>query len=59
MTMRKLHDAERVLCGHSERRRYHGETDEDVAKQARGAIAADLHPSACVGEGRDERSRGE
>jgi triosephosphate isomerase len=44
-----------VLCGHSERRRYHGETDDDVARQAIAALEAKLHPIVCVGETLEER----
>ncbi|MDO8648658.1 MAG: triose-phosphate isomerase [Candidatus Peregrinibacteria bacterium] len=47
-----------VLCGHSERRRYHGETDEDVARQAKAALDAGLHPIVCVGETLEEREQG-
>lgn len=44
-----------VLCGHSERRRYHHESDEEVAEQAVAALEANLHPVICVGETADER----
>jgi triosephosphate isomerase len=47
-----------VLCGHSERRRDHGETDELVAAKARAALAAGLVPIVCVGESRRERHDG-
>ena len=47
-----------VLCGHSERRRDHGETDELVAKKAVAALAAGLSPIVCVGETRAERHAG-
>jgi len=47
-----------VLCGHSERRRDHGETDEFVAKQAIAALEAKLHPIVCVGETSHERDAG-
>lgn len=39
-----------VLCGHSERRQHHGETDEFVRSQAEAALAAGLVPIVCVGE---------
>ncbi len=48
-----------VLCGHSERRQLHGESDELVARKARAAAVAGLVPLLCVGETRDERHRGE
>lgn len=47
-----------VICGHSERRRDHGETDALVAAKARAALAAGLAPVVCVGETRDERHSG-
>lgn len=47
-----------VLCGHSERRRYHGETDAFVAEQAAAALEAGLHPIVCVGETEEERKKG-
>jgi triosephosphate isomerase (TIM) len=48
-----------AIVGHSERRQYFGETDEDVAKRARGALDAGLSVIACVGETEEERERGE
>lgn len=39
-----------VLCGHSERRQHHGETDEAVRTQTEAALAAGLIPVVCVGE---------
>ena len=47
-----------VLCGHSERRSHHHETDEMVAAQVRAAIAAGLTPILCIGETADERAAG-
>jgi triosephosphate isomerase len=47
-----------VLCGHSERRRDHGESDALVAAKARAALAAGLAPIVCVGETREERHSG-
>jgi triosephosphate isomerase len=47
-----------ALCGHSERRRDHGETDDLVARKAQAALAAGLVPVVCVGETRDERHSG-
>jgi triosephosphate isomerase (TIM) len=46
------------LVGHSERRRYFGETDETVGLRARGALDAGLRVVACVGETQDERESG-
>ncbi len=47
-----------VLCGHSERRKYHGETDEDVGAQVKAAMDSKLIPIACVGETLEEREEG-
>jgi triosephosphate isomerase (TIM) len=47
-----------VLCGHSERRRDHGESDELVGKKAAAALRHGLTPLVCVGETRDERQAG-
>lgn len=42
--------AKYVIVGHSERRQYHGETNEIVRQKASAAIAAGLTPIICVGE---------
>lgn len=47
-----------VLCGHSERRQYHGEPDELVARKANAAVRNCLTPMICLGETRDERRAG-
>ena len=47
-----------VLAGHSERRHLFGETDEQVAKKARAALAAGITPLVCVGETLAERDGG-
>ncbi len=47
-----------VLCGHSERRINHGETDDSVRAQAEAALAAGLKPILCVGETAEERAAG-
>ncbi|HEX5484032.1 MAG TPA: triose-phosphate isomerase [Terriglobia bacterium] len=44
-----------VIIGHSERRHYHGETDERVNRKLKAALAAGLIPIACVGETLAER----
>jgi triosephosphate isomerase (TIM) len=44
-----------VLAGHSERRHLFGETDDQVAKKARAALAAGITPMVCVGETLAER----
>lgn len=47
-----------VLVGHSERRAYHGETDEVVASKVQAAYRHGLTPILCVGEGLDIREAG-
>ena len=47
-----------VIVGHSERRSYHGESDELVARKAARALAASLVPIVCVGETLQEREAG-
>lgn len=48
-----------VIVGHSERRAYHGESDEMVGHKAARAIAAGLVPIVCVGETLAEREAGQ
>ncbi|MDP9121808.1 MAG: triose-phosphate isomerase [Acidobacteriota bacterium] len=48
-----------VLCGHSERRRDHGETDDLVARKVTAAVRSGLTPLVCVGETRQEREAGQ
>jgi triosephosphate isomerase len=48
-----------VILGHSERRQYHGETDDLVAAKLTAAVSAGLQPILCVGETRDQRENGE
>ena len=47
-----------VLCGHSDRRSFHNESNEDVAAQAIAALEAGLHPVVCFGETEKERDSG-
>jgi triosephosphate isomerase (TIM) len=47
-----------VIVGHSERRRYHGETDAAVRAKALAARRAGLLAIVCVGETRAEREAG-
>src|ERR1700693_3621633 len=44
-----------VIIGHSERRKYFGETDETVLKKTVAALDAGLTPIVCVGERLEER----
>lgn len=48
-----------VLCGHSERREHHHESNESVAKQVAAALAKNLTPVLCVGETADQREMDE
>ena len=47
-----------VVVGHSERREYHGESDETVNAKATKAVAAGMTPIVCVGEGLEVRREG-
>ncbi|MGA8611881.1 MAG: triose-phosphate isomerase [Xanthobacteraceae bacterium] len=47
-----------VIIGHSERRRYHGETDAAVRAKALAARRAGILAIVCVGESRTERDAG-
>ncbi|MGC4948256.1 triose-phosphate isomerase [Streptomyces sp. DT224] len=48
-----------VAVGHSERRQYHGETDEVCNAKVKAAYKHGLTPILCVGEGLDVRKAGE
>ncbi len=48
-----------VLVGHSERRQYHDETDELIAKKLVAAQSAGVTPVLCVGEQQAAREAGE
>ncbi len=48
-----------VLVGHSERRQYHQESDELVARKFAAALAGGLTPILCVGETLAQREAGE
>lgn len=47
-----------VTVGHSERRQYHGETNEVTNAKVRAALANGLSPILCVGEPLSERQAG-
>ncbi|HEY8606844.1 MAG TPA: triose-phosphate isomerase [Noviherbaspirillum sp.] len=47
-----------VIVGHSERRTYHGESDEIVARKTSRALRSGLVPIVCVGESLEEREAG-
>ncbi|MBN2120502.1 MAG: triose-phosphate isomerase [Candidatus Omnitrophica bacterium] len=44
-----------VIIGHSERRKYFGETNESVNKKIKAALENDLTPIVCVGETLQQR----
>ena len=47
-----------VILGHSERREYFKETNEDINKKVLKAFEYDLVPVMCVGESLDQREQG-
>ncbi|MFF8828869.1 triose-phosphate isomerase [Streptomyces sp. NPDC015131] len=47
-----------VAVGHSERRQYHGETDEICNAKVKAAFTHGITPILCVGEGLDVRKAG-
>lgn len=50
--------AEYVIVGHSERRTYGQETDDEIEKKVRSLLHSNLRPILCVGEAADERAAG-
>jgi len=48
-----------VIIGHSERRKYFGETDETVNKRIQAALGNGLIPIVCFGETLEERESGQ
>ena len=56
--MLKSINVEYVIIGHSERRQYFNETDENVNKKVKAAIEHGLKPIVCVGETIKQRELG-
>ncbi len=54
-SMAKDSGAAYAIIGHSERRQYFAETNEDVNKKIKAALDAGLKPIVCVGELAEER----
>jgi len=48
-----------VLCGHSERRAYAHETDEEIGRKIDAVLRNNMSPILCVGESADARSAGD
>lgn len=48
-----------AIVGHSERRQYHGETDQLVADKAKAALGHGITPIVCVGETLAQREAGQ
>ena len=48
-----------AIVGHSERRQYHGESDQLVADKAKAALARGITPIVCVGETLAQREAGQ
>jgi triosephosphate isomerase len=48
-----------VILGHSERRQYFEESDEDVRRKVEAALEHELKPIICVGENLDQNEAGE
>jgi triosephosphate isomerase len=51
--------ADFVIIGHSERRKYFGETDETVNKKIKAALGHGLKPIVCIGESLEQNEAGE
>ncbi len=61
ISMKQLKElgATHVLCGHSERREHHHESNEAISSQVAAALTNSLIPVLCVGETADEHEIGE
>ena len=52
-------NCEYIIIGHSERRKYHFETDEIVNKKVALAVKNEITPILCIGESSEVRSNGQ
>ena len=57
LMLKKL-GVEHAIIGHSERRRYLGETDEMIAKKIKTVFENKLTPILCVGEALEQKGKG-
>lgn len=57
-SMAKNAGAEFVICGHSERRKYFKENDEEVNLKVKASLRIGLIPIICVGETKQEKDGG-
>ena len=57
--MLKSADVEYVILGHSERKKYFGETDKFIRSKIDAVLKGGLKPIVCVGETLDERNSGQ
>jgi triosephosphate isomerase len=46
-----------IIVGHSERRKYFSETNQEVNKKIKAAISANLFPIVCIGETLEQREQ--
>ncbi len=57
-SMLKDYNVEYAIIGHSERRKFFGETNDSVNKRVKGALKSGLKVILCVGETKEERESG-
>lgn len=48
-----------VICGHSERRQYQGESNDVIAQKVTAVLRNGMKPILCIGETQEERDRDE
>lgn len=58
LSMLKAIGCEYVIVGHSERRQYHGETNQLINAKAKRVLDGGLTPIICIGETLEEREKG-